>query len=149
MKAFAATGALALILSSAAPAQQVAPRLYAVKLAVRDFARTTQFYQQLGMTAGPRHNEWETELGWDDPRRGSAIIMVRADQGKRFHVRSGGATLVVSVPDIHAALARLRGAGFTIPGEPRITQGAAIIMIQDPDGNWIELAGPGTAPPPG
>lgn len=142
-----AAGAIALATSTAALAQQVTPRMYAVKLAVRDFGRTTQFYQLLGMQAGPKHNDWESELRWDDPLRGSSIIMVDARRSKRFHVTRGGSTLIVSVPDVFAALTRLRGAGFAVPGQPRVMGPAAILMIQDPDGNWIELAGPAPAAP--
>jgi len=147
--AFALLAALPALASAQkiTPQMPVTPRMYAVKLAVRDFQRTTQFYTLLGMKAGPRHNEWEWELNWDDPARGSSIIMVRADSSARFHVTPGGETLIMSVPDVHAAIARLRGAGFSIPGEPRVTAASAILMIQDPDGDWIELAGPASGAP--
>ena len=139
-----AAAASALLLAWPAAAQTVTPRMYAVKLAVRDFERTTKFYTLLGMKAGPHHNEWEWELRWDDPVRGSAIIMVREEKSARFHVTRGGGTLILSVPDVHAALARLRAEGFAVAGEPVVTKVSAIVMIQDPDGNWIELAGPGS-----
>jgi hypothetical protein len=74
MKIWKFIGALTLALAAAplaAQVQQVTPRMYAVKLAARDFERTTLFYQLLGMTAGPHHNEWEWELKWDDPARRS------------------------------------------------------------------------------
>jgi hypothetical protein len=131
----------------AAQAQTITPRMFGVKLAVRDFPRTTLFYSLLGMQAGPHHNEWEWELKWDSPARGSSIIMVREDQSIRFHVVRGAGTLIISTPDVQAALARLRGAGFAVSGEPHVTAASAIIMIQDPDGNWIELAGPSSAAP--
>lgn len=141
-------GALAAIMLANCPVtaqvQSVTPRMYAVKLAVRDFERTTEFYSLLGMQSGPHHNEWEWEMRWDDPRRGSSIIMVREEKGDRFHVTRGGSTLIISVPDVHAALARLEASGFAIEGEPIVTPMSAIIMIRDPDGNWIELAGPGS-----
>lgn len=140
------TAWLALAAIAAAPvvhAQPLTPRLFGAKIAVVDFERTTRFYALLGMQAGAHHNEWEWELKWDDPARGSSLIMVRADQAKRFHVVPGGGTLIISTPDVYAALARLREAGFAVPGEPRAMGTSAIIMIQDPDGNWIELAGPG------
>lgn len=140
-----ATIALA-ALASTAQAQPVTPRMYAVKLAVRDVARTTEFYAQLGMEAGPQHNEWEAELRWDKPERGSSIIMVDEDMSERFHVQRGGSTLIISVPDVYAALDRLEAAGFAVAGAPHVTEHSAIIMIQDPDGNWIELAGPPLGP---
>ena len=146
MKVWTALCTLALLIPAPATAQPVSPRIYAVKLAVRDFARTTRFYQLLGMQAGPHHNAWEWELKWDDPARGSSIIMVDARRSARFHVTRGGGTLIFSTPDVYAALVRMRGAGFSVPGEPRVMGQSAIIMIQDPDGNWIELAGPARAP---
>lgn len=143
MKIAIAWGAALLLFSATtATAQPITPRMYAVKLAVRDVAKTIEFYSILGMEAGPQHNEWETELRWDRPERGSAIIMVDETKSERFHVQRGGATLIISVPDVYAALERLETAGFAISGEPHVTAVSAIIMIQDPDGNWIELAGP-------
>jgi catechol 2,3-dioxygenase-like lactoylglutathione lyase family enzyme len=144
--AILASLAMAMALAASPAASQTAPRMYAVKLAVSDFARTTEFYSLLGMQAGARHNEWEWELKWDGPESGSSIIMVRAEDAERFHVTPGGGTLIIGVSDVYAALAGLRAAGFDIGGEPRILGPAAIIMIQDPDGNWIELAGPAPEP---
>jgi hypothetical protein len=143
--AMAAMALVAANLAPAAQAQTVTPRMFGVKMAVRDFQKTTQFYSLLGMQAGAHHNEWEWELKWDSPERGSSIIMVREDQGARFHVTRGASTVIISTPDVHAALARLRGAGFAVPGDPRVMGSSAIIMIQDPDGDWIELAGPAPA----
>lgn len=138
--------AVALAAAPLSAQMPVTPRMAAVKLAVADFKQTTQFYSLLGMEEGAHHNEWEWELKWDDPAKGSSIIMVRAEMGERFHVTRGGGTLIIGVPDVFAALDRLRKAGFAIEGEPRNLGFAAIIMIQDPDGNWIELAGPAPAP---
>jgi catechol 2,3-dioxygenase-like lactoylglutathione lyase family enzyme len=148
MRQLATFAGLALALAAVpVTAQPVTPRMAAVKLAVADFERTTQFYSLLGMQEGAHHNEWEWELKWDDPAKGSSIIMVSADRSERFHVTPGGSTLIVGVPDVYAALEALRGAGFAIEGEPRNLGFAAIIMIRDPDGNWIELAGPAPAKP--
>ena len=134
-----------LLVGSLASAQVPVPRMAAVKLAVADFERTTRFYSLLGMQEGPHHNEWEWELKWDDPAKGSSIIMVAAEKSERFHVTPGGGTLIIGVPDVYAAIGRLKAAGFAIEGEPRNLGFAAIIMIRDPDGNWIELAGPAPA----
>jgi predicted lactoylglutathione lyase len=143
--AIAALALAAATIVPAAQAQTITPRLYGVKLAVRDFQKTTQFYTLLGMQAGPHHNDLEWELKWDSADRGSSIIMIREDQSARFHVVRGAGTLIISTPDVYAALARLRGAGFAVPGEPRVMGMGSNIMIQDPDGDWIELAGPAPA----
>jgi len=104
-------GLLSALAVNASPAigQPVTPRMAAVKLAVADFERTTEFYKLLGMEAGPHHNEWEWELQWDDPAKGSSIIMVRAENFERFHVTPGGGTIIIGVPDVYAALDRLPG----------------------------------------
>lgn len=46
----------------------------------------------------------------------------------------------ISVPDLDALTGTCREAGYTIPVEPReIRPGVRISMIEDPDGNWVEL----------
>ncbi len=46
----------------------------------------------------------------------------------------------ISVPDLDALTNTCREAGYTIPVEPReIRPGVRISMIEDPDGNWVEL----------
>jgi len=68
--------------------------------------------------------------------------MVAEERSARFHVTRGSGTLIISVPDVYATLESLRQAGFSAPGEPNVTSVSTIIMVQDPDGNWVELAGP-------
>lgn len=133
-------GALAMLATAPTFAQQAPTGLHGIKIAVGDYARTTRFYSILGMTAGTKYNPMEWELRWTDPARGSTIIMVHDDSG-RIAVVKGGASLMISVADVPATIARLKAAGFAVPGEPRVTARATIMMIKDPDGNSIELLG--------
>ncbi|MDB5723906.1 MAG: Glyoxalase/Bleomycin resistance protein/Dioxygenase superfamily [Novosphingobium sp.] len=140
IKSIRLAGALAFAVATSAFAQQVPTGLHGIKIAVADYARTTQFYSILGMTAGTKYNPMEWELRWTDPARGVAIIMVHDDSG-RIPVVKGGASLMISVADVPATVTRLKAAGFAVPGVPNVTPRATIMMIKDPDGNSIELLG--------
>jgi predicted enzyme related to lactoylglutathione lyase len=147
-KLIAATAALLLAGSVPAAAQPVAPiGLYAVKIAVTDYARAIRFYSLLGMAAGTKYNASEWELRWVDPARGAVFIMVRDETG-RFGVTKGGGFVVLSVADVAASGARLKAAGFTVAGEPHATQQGVFWVIKDPDGNSVELVGPAPAKAP-
>lgn len=58
--------------------------------------------------------------------------------------RMTGIRLITAhVADVDASIAALRARGVTIKGEPSDFAGVArVAFIADPDGNWIELAGP-------
>jgi hypothetical protein len=47
------------------------------------------------------------------------------------------------VPDVKATVGKLKGAGYAGIGDPAVTARATILMLKDPDGNQIELLGPG------
>jgi predicted enzyme related to lactoylglutathione lyase len=140
---FGLAGAVALTTAApAAMAQQVNNGMYGIKIAVKDFQKTIDFYSVLGMKMGPKHNAAEWELKWDNPSQGSNIIMVHDESG-RMKMSPGGAYMMMSVPDVKATVGKLKGAGYAGIGEPTVTPRATILMLKDPDGNQIELLGPG------
>jgi catechol 2,3-dioxygenase-like lactoylglutathione lyase family enzyme len=51
----------------------------------------------------------------------------------------GGASIVIRVADMTAALNRLKAAGFAGFAGPRVRPGFTTLDIRDPDGNAIEL----------
>ena len=137
--------AAALALAGATPAvmaQQIGYGMYGIKIAVKDFQKTIDFYSMLGMKMGPKHNAAEWELKWDNPAQGSNIIMVH-DEKNRMAMTPGGSFMMISVPDVKATVGKLKGAGYTGLGEPTVTPRATILMLKDPDGNQIEMLGPG------
>lgn len=132
-----------LTFSSMGLAQDITmPSLQGVKISVSDFSRTTAFYTALGMHAGTRYNDHETSLEWSAPTLGVRIVMVDDRNGRML---KGGGFLMISVPDLAAAVSRLNAAGFAGLGAPRVTPRFSQMMIKDPDGNQIELLAP--APP--
>jgi predicted enzyme related to lactoylglutathione lyase len=134
--------AMVAALAAAVPAhaQTMPTGLQGVKIAVEDYERATRFYAILGMTPGTKYNAMEWQLRWAEPAHGVPIIMVKDPSG-RIHVEKGGAFLMVSVADVPATAARLKDAGFAVPGQPMHTPQATILMLKDPDGNSIELLG--------
>lgn len=140
-------GALALAFATTAPAQPAPAQpvlgLYAVKIAVKDFQKAIDFYGKLGMKPGTKYNAMEWELTWGAPGRGSSIVLVRDESG-RMHVTPSGGFLVVAVADVRATANALKAAGYAGIGTPAVTPMAAMLMLKDPDGNQIELVGPGS-----
>ena len=136
-------GALALVAASpAVMAQQINYGMYGIKIAVKDFQKTIDFYALLGMKMGPKHNPVEWELKWDNPAQGSNIIMVHDDKN-RMAMIPGGGFMMISTPDMKVTVAKLKAVGYPDIGEPQVTPRASILMLKDPDGNQIELLGPG------
>jgi predicted enzyme related to lactoylglutathione lyase len=136
--------AAALALASPAVAQERPLGLVGLKIAVADYERATRFYALLGMTAGASYNAMERELKWADPAKGVSIIMVRDSTGRIPMVKSGG-FVMISVADVPATVARLKAAGFAVERKAMVTPRATIQMLKDPDGNTVELLGPGGA----
>jgi catechol 2,3-dioxygenase-like lactoylglutathione lyase family enzyme len=112
-----------------------------VKIAVKDFQNSIEFYRRLGMKEGPRHNPAEQELNWGPGVKGPRIILVHDVTG-RITLPPGNAALMMETPDVAATAKALRDAGFAGIGDPRDTKMYAVLMLKDPDGNSIELLGP-------
>jgi predicted enzyme related to lactoylglutathione lyase len=133
----------ALALASPAAAADGPPYgLFGVKIPVQDFQRTINFYSALGLKPGPKHNPQRWELQWDGPARGAGIMMMLDESGSANTARVH-ASLMIHVPDVNAVAARLRTTGHAGVGEPRVTPRATILIVRDPDGNEVELLGPG------
>jgi catechol 2,3-dioxygenase-like lactoylglutathione lyase family enzyme len=131
----------ALTLAVALPAfaaQDSGPRLGAVRIAVSDFKKATDFYVKLGMKAGDIYNAAERQLKWDTPTQGSGITLFHDETGKSTLV-PGTASLSFVVPDIKATAQSLRDAGYPDISEPKNYKTAMLLMVKDPDGNHIEL----------
>ena len=62
-------------------AQQFTVGMYGIKIAVKDYQNSIDFYTLLGMKMGPRHNPAEWELHEWSATQGSNIIMVHDESG--------------------------------------------------------------------
>ncbi|MDE0812899.1 MAG: VOC family protein [Alphaproteobacteria bacterium] len=67
-------------------------------------------------------------------------IPVKADNGGGPRGASGIRYWTITVKDLIAMTEKCRSAGYTVAVEPKdVRPGVRISMIEDPDGNWIEL----------
>jgi catechol 2,3-dioxygenase-like lactoylglutathione lyase family enzyme len=143
MKHFGAI-ALALAVSTATPAaaqqNMFGPGMHAVKMAVDDFQKSTQFYVALGMKPGATYGATR-ELVWESGSKNSGILMAGPAYPGRKDIVRGGNYLMIVTPDIKAAADRLTRAGFPV-GKIGGGAQASLLMVKDPDGNQIELMGP-------
>ena len=132
----------AITLAAALPAfaaQDSGPRLGAVRIAVHDFKKATDFYIKLGMKAGDIYSPAERQLKWDTATQGSGITLFHDETGKMTKLVPGTASLSFVVPDIKATAQSLKDAGYPDIGEPKNYKTAMLLMVKDPDGNQIEL----------
>ncbi len=64
----------------------------------------------------------------------------QANPGGGINTATGYRYWTISVSNLEALAADCKAAGYNIPMEPReIRPGVSIAMIEDPDGNWVEL----------
>lgn len=134
--------ALAATPAAAQTADQFGPGLRSVKIESRDFDKSVAFYTALGMKPGTRRDT-TMDLVWEGATQNSGIVMTTSAYAERARMVHGGTYLMIMTPDITAALARLRAAGFADVPEARSMGGmVSVALLHDPDGNQVELMGP-------
>jgi hypothetical protein len=134
-----AAAALSLAASPSIAAEFGSYGMSALRIAVKDEARSKLFYSNLGMKVGRLHHPGQQEMAWENPNQGPAIILMSQDT----KMTPGTASFLMYVPSLTATVKELRDAGFRNipdpkPTNPRFTE----VPIQDPDGNTILLIGP-------
>lgn len=133
--------ALALATAPAAAAEFGKPGISGIRIAVKDDAKSKQFYQILGMKIGRLHHPGQQEMAFEDKNQGPPLILINVTPDSKL--RPGGTGLMFFSADVAATLRALRAAGFTAndpPPHPTAPIVEAVFM--DPDGNQILLIGP-------
>jgi catechol 2,3-dioxygenase-like lactoylglutathione lyase family enzyme len=136
------TGALALMVLAGAAQAADAPvsSLMTVKIGVKDFQKSTDFYVKfLGMKAGAQYNPAEKALDWGMPGQGSNIILVSDPTGK-IKLAPGGGWLLFKVPDAKKIGKAMAAAGFKVDEAVEMKEmHSTVVNAYDPDGNDVEL----------
>ena len=123
-------------------------RLRHTMLRVRDLDRSVVFYtERLGMHELRRFDVPATRrtlvfLGYGPEDAQAALELGHEwDRDTPYETGDGFGHIAIGVPDMEAAMGRLRGAGVTVLEEPRRTRvgGALLAFVADPDGYVIEL----------
>jgi catechol 2,3-dioxygenase-like lactoylglutathione lyase family enzyme len=135
-------GALALtaLAVTAQAADAPASSLMTVKIGVKDFQKSTDFYVKfLGMKAGAQYNPAEKALDWGRPGQGSNIILVSDPTGK-IKLAPGGGWLLFKVPDAKKIGKAMATAGFKVDDAVEMkVMHSVVVNAYDPDGNDVEL----------
>ena len=64
----------------------------------------------------------------------------QANPGGGINGATGYRYWTISVANLEAVVAEAKEAGYQVPWEPReIRAGVSVAMVEDPDGNWVEL----------
>mgnify|MGYP001558378357 CR=1 FL=1 len=88
-----------------------------------------------------RDTTWD--LVWDAATQNSGIVMASPEYAKRANMALGGTYFMILTPDVKAVADKLRAAGYPDVAEPRpMGTLVTVLMLNDPDGNRIELMGP-------
>jgi catechol 2,3-dioxygenase-like lactoylglutathione lyase family enzyme len=88
----------------------------------------------------PNAVEWELKSLGNQP--GAVIYIVRNPAG-RAGIPAGGGFVMISVPSVRRAAAKLKAAGYSDIGEPRSNPRYSLLIVRDPDGNQVELISAG------
>ena len=106
------------------------------------FYRDTLGFEQVGEADMPGGmHMWRLMCG------SSMIKLVNFEKGHKAEAPGGGIVgangyryWTISVPNVDELTASCEGAGYKVAVSPReIRAGVRISMIEDPDGNWVEL----------
>ena len=115
-------------------------------IGVRDLDRSIKFYTEgLGMKLIGRYKITETngEIAELKSQRSEQMLELNW-YPERKEYKNGDEVdhLAFHVDDVDAALADLRGHGIEVAMEPFNEGNSRLAFVKDPDGIWIELAGP-------
>ena len=120
-----------------------------VQLKVADFDRSVAFYERLigiRLVGRFQHGEnWEAVFTPSGKLTHDASMLVLghdADRKTPIDPESIG-WIAIHVPDVDAALARVRAAGYPVVSEPEVGHEGRtrIAIVKDPDGFKVEILG--------
>ncbi len=115
---------------------------------VRNLENSLRFYQLLGMRELRRREVPDGKytlvfVGYGDNAAGQAEIELTYNWGEDdgYEVGTGFGHFAVGMPDIHAAVEKIRAGGGKVTREPGpVKFGTTVIaFVEDPDGYKIEL----------
>ena len=120
--------------------------LYGVRYQVKDVARAIHFYtQQLGFTLERKHLPAFAQVSLGDFRlmlSGPGASGSRPLPDGQSQEPGGSNRIMLEVPDLGAAIERLKKSGVRFRNEIEAGPGGRQIQVLDPDGNPLELFEP-------
>jgi glyoxylase I family protein len=119
---------------------------HGVRYQVKDVARSVEFYtKRLGFTLGRQQLPAFASVSFENLTillSGPGASGSRPMPDGRNQEPGGWNRVVLQVADLPARIEALKGAGFRFRNELEVGPGGRQILLEDPDGNAIELFEP-------
>jgi predicted enzyme related to lactoylglutathione lyase len=107
---------------------------------VTDMKRAKQFYEGvLGLKKSRGFGQHQGEEQWVEYDIGAGCLVLISGGGTEWPPHSAGTAAALEVDDFDGYVAKVRAAGVNIIFEPRESPLCWMIVVADPDGNWIVL----------
>ncbi|HEY8994071.1 MAG TPA: VOC family protein [Lacunisphaera sp.] len=108
--------------------------------AVTDMNRAKTFYEgTLGLTKSRGFGLPEGEESWAEYDIGAGCLALISGGGEEWPPHAAGTAVALEVDDFEGYVARLRADGVKFVWEPRDAPMCRMVVVADPDGNWVVL----------
>lgn len=144
------TAGAAMAQDASQPSAMATPKFIWASLEVSDMAKAHRFYSEaLGMKVAVRISKPTDpfqKIGYNfagSPKAAEPMLILKHyDQPTAEQNHSHGAIIGLIVPDVHAAAARVRRAGYAVLREPPMDAKGTILtaVTADPDGVIVEIS---------
>ena len=107
---------------------------------VTDMKRAKGFYEGvLGLKKSRGFGQHEGEEQWVEYDIGAGCLALISGGGQDWPPHSAGTAAAFEVDDFDGFVARMRDNGIKIIWEPRETPICRMVVVADPDGNWVVI----------
>lgn len=107
---------------------------------VTDMKRSKGFYEGLlGLKKSRGFGQHNNDDQWAEYDIGSNCLALITGAGNEWPPHPAGTAVALEVDDLQAFAEKLRAAGAKIIWEPRESPMCWMMVVADPDGNWVVL----------
>jgi predicted enzyme related to lactoylglutathione lyase len=107
---------------------------------VTDMKRAREFYEGvLGLQKSRGFGEGGGEDTWVEYDIGSGCLALVNGAGANWPPHAAGTAPALEVDDFDGYIAKMRGAGVKFVWDPQDTPMCRMVVVADPDGNWVVI----------
>lgn len=107
---------------------------------VTDMKRAKAFYEGvLGLTKSRGFGQHEGEEQWVEYDIGPGCLALISGGGDKWPPHAAGTAAAFEVDDFDGYVAKLRDSGVPFVWDPQETPYCRMVVVADPDGNWLVI----------
>jgi predicted enzyme related to lactoylglutathione lyase len=107
---------------------------------VTDMKRAKIFYEGiLGLTKSRGFGQHEGEEQWAEYDIGAGCLALISGGGKDWPPHPAGAAAALEVDDFNGFVEKMRANGVPFVWPPRDSPTCRMVVVADPDGNWVVI----------